>query len=556
MNNDITSPISVKFADYIFKYSSDGIIITDSFNRILSVNKALEEMSGYDTDELKGSNPNIFKSGWKKDAFYSDMWKMLLNDGVWQGEIVNRHKDGSLFTVEVSLFVIYDDNHKIVNFLGILRDMTQSKNQQKKIEKLRYYDFLTNLPNKILFQEKVKSYLKSNNQFALLMVDIHGFKLINQSIGNQEGDLILSHYAQYLVEILAQCDGVLSRFEGDVFAIMLHYEDTLKVSYLANEIIKLNARPITRHNFSINVFCNIGISLYPHNSKVYDELIHYAQSALYKSKEQGKGKYHYYSDEINLEARYRLDIDMNLYNAISNNEFYLVYQPKYSIKDQKVTSCEVLIRWKNRQFGNLNPDQFIPIAEESEYIVAIGSWIIGQVLEDIKRIHHYDPAFRLAINISPKQLNHKAFIATLTDAILDSGIDPSFIELEITETAIIQDIHRAVAMLNEIKMMGMAIAIDDFGTGYASMSYLKKLPVDTIKIDKEFIKDIDKDRENQAIVDAIISLAKVFNLKSVAEGVESAQHKAFLESVGCDILQGYYISKPLLLDDLLYFITK
>jgi len=544
------------FATYIFQYTHDGVLITNAHNKIVAVNGALEQMSGYSLEELKDKNPKIFKSGWKKDKFYKEMWQILLEHDMWQGEVVNRHKNGNIFTVNLSIFVIRDPKRKIKNFISISSDITQTKDQEKKIEQLVYYDFLTKLPNKSLFREKVETHMKPKNQFAILMIDIYRFKLINQSIGYQEGDYMLYEFSKRLIQIVSKYDAIAARFEGDEFAIMMQYEDTLDISYLANEVMHLSKEPIKSNHLAVNIFSNIGIALYPQNSTSYDELMQYANHALHKSRERGKGRYGYYSDNMNQEARYRLEIDMNLYNAISNNEFYLVYQPKYSTKAQKTISCEVLIRWKNSQFGNLNPDQFIPIAEESEYIVAIGSWIVQQALCDLKEIQRIDPDFTMAINVSSKQLEDEDFINTLKHNIYNNGIDPSKVELEITETALMSDMDKAIKVLEEIKSLGVKLAIDDFGTGYSSMSYLKRLPIDTLKIDREFIKDLHNDHESQAIVNAIISLTKLFNLKSVAEGVEYIEDKEFLESIECDYLQGYYISRPLLLDDLLYFITQ
>lgn len=554
--NELQNSKDSYFATYIFQYTHDGVLITNAHNKIIAINSAVERMSGYSFEELKDKNPKIFKSGWKKDKFYKEMWKILLENGIWQGEVVNRHKNGNIFTVDISIFVIKDQKGKIKNFISISRDISQTKDQEKQIEKLVYYDFLTKLPNKSLFREKVETHMKPKNQFAILMIDIYRFKIINQSIGYQEGDYVLYEFSKKLIQIISKYDAIAARFEGDEFAIMIQYEDTLNVSYLANEIIHLSKEPIKSNHLAINLFCNIGIALYPQNTTNYDELMQYANHAMHTSRERGKGRYSYYSDDMNQEARYQLEIDMNLYNAISNNEFYLVYQPKYSTKTQKTISCEVLIRWKNPQFGNLNPDQFIPIAEESEYIVAIGSWIVQQALSDLKEIQRIDPDFTMAINVSSKQLEDEDFIHTLKSNIYNNDIDPSKVELEITETALMSDMDRAIKVLEEIKSLGVRLAIDDFGTGYSSMSYLKKLPIDTLKIDREFIKDIHNDHESQAIVNAIISLTKLFNLKSVAEGVEYVEHKEFLESIECDYLQGYYISRPLLLNDLLYFITQ
>jgi len=548
------------FANYIFEHTHDGIMICDSNNRIIKVNAALEHMSGYQQRELLGSNPKILKSGWREKAFYEEMWDAIIHKGLWQGELVNRKKGGKLFSVDSSISPIRDSSGEIINYISLLTDITEKKHKEERIEKLVYYDFLTNLPNKSLFKEKVETYIKpssqSKSQFAILLIDIYNFKLINQSIGYEEGDNILLQFSRQLLNIVTKYDAILARFEGDEFAIMLQYQDTLSISYLANEIMELNKVAITSRNIALHIFSNMGISLYPQNSTNYDDLMQYATRALHKSREKGKGRYNYYSEDLNQIARYKLDIDMNLYNAITNNEFYLVYQPKYSIKEHKTLSCEVLIRWKNAQFGNLNPDQFIPIAEESEYIVAIGSWIVKQALEDLVTIQRMVPHFTIAINVSSRQLENDDFINTLQHNMTKHGIDPASIELEITETAIMDDIDKAIEMLQEIKALGVKLAIDDFGTGYSSMSYLKRLPIDTLKIDKEFIKDIHNDHESQAIVNAIISLGKLFNLKSVAEGVETLAHKELLESIGCDILQGFYISRPLLLDDLLYFITK
>ncbi|ABB43808.1 diguanylate cyclase/phosphodiesterase with PAS/PAC sensor(s) [Sulfurimonas denitrificans DSM 1251] len=561
--HDITERVEhekeLEIASNVFKYSSDGIVITDKNNNIVSVNKSFEKLTGYSKEEIIGKNPKLLSSGWGDEEFYKNMWSSLLSNDLWRDELWDRKKDGSLYAIEQTIICVRDKNQDIVNYIGMSRDITEAKNKEEKIHQLAFYDFLTKLPNAKLFQQEVEAYIKSthynNETFAILFLDLDNFKWVNDSLGHQIGDLLLIEIAAKLKEIISQ-DSIISRLGGDEFVILAPYENLLTISQLANTILCSVKDPIKVQNREVNVSWSIGISLYPQNGENYNDLLKNADAAMYESKNRGKNTFRYFNDMMNQDAMYRLELDTKLRYAITNNSFFLNYQPKYSFEHGKTIGVEALIRWIDKDLGFIAPDKFIPIAEESSYINEIGSWVMKQALNDLKIINSkLSSPISISINVSGKQLEHESFYDEARTLLKESGIEPSLVEFEITETSIMQNIDHVVDILKKIKMLGVKISIDDFGTGYSSMSYLKKLPIDTLKIDREFIKELEIDEDSKSIVNAIIALAKSFKLTTVAEGVENEEQKLILDGLNCDMTQGYLYSRPLSLDDLLAFLS-
>jgi len=562
--HDITRQVEneheLNIAANVYKYSNDGIVITDETNAIVSVNQAFEKLTGYTFNEVKGENPRIFNSGWADNVFYAHMWNSLLKNNFWQDELWDRKKDGSLYAVNMSIACVKDKEDKIKNYIAISRDITESKNKEKAIHRLAYYDFLTKLPNRKLFEQEVESYIKSSHyndkKFAILFLDLDNFKWVNDSLGHHVGDKLLVKVSQLLSSLISE-DSIVSRLGGDEFIIIAPYEKKLTISKLATDILETVSKPILIDEKDINVGWSIGISVYPKNADNYTDLLKSADTAMYMAKENGKNNFRYFNDKMNQEAVERLNIDSKIRHAIKNENFTLNYQPKVSCKDSSMHGVEALIRWHDDELGFIPPDKFIPIAEESGYMKEIGIWVIKQALSDLKTIHATKHSnITMAINISGKQLNENDFYQTVKQIIQEVGVDPKFIEFEITETSIMKDIDSVVVLLQKIKELGITISIDDFGTGYSSLSYLNRLPVDILKIDREFVLQLEDNEDSNSIIRATMALSKALKLTTVAEGVETMQQKEILTELGCSLIQGYLYSKPLSLNDLLEFMEK
>lgn len=561
--HDITDRVEyekeLEIASIVFKHSSDGILISDKNNKIVSVNKSFEALTGYSKEEVVGKDPKFLSSGWGDKEFYKKMWSELLTNNFWSSNLRDRRKDGSIYEVEQSIICVRDKNNKIINYIAISHDITEAKNREDEIHQLAFYDFLTKLPNAKLFKQEVETYLKSSHynseEFAILFLDLDNFKWVNDSLGHQAGDLLLIEMASKLKEIISR-DSILSRLGGDEFIILAPYENLFTISQLANTILETVKEPIKLHDKEVNVSWSIGISLYPQNGENYNDLLKNADAAMYEAKDKGKNTFRYFNDAMNQDALYRLELDTKLRQAIANNSFFLNYQPKYSYAHKKTIGVEALIRWIDKDFGFIPPDKFIPIAEESNYINKIGSWVIEQSLHDLKIINQkLSFPITMSINVSGKQLEDDGFYDEVKRLLDESGVEPSLVEFEITETSIMQNIQCVIEILKKIKKLGVKLSVDDFGTGYSSMSYLKKLPIDTLKIDREFVKELESDADSKSIVKAIMALAKSLSLQTVAEGVENEEQKDILEIIDCDMLQGYLYSKPLSLDDLVEFLS-
>lgn len=561
--HDVTERVEhekeLEIAANVFKHSSDGIIITDKNNKIVSINASFEKLTGYSKDDVIGKNPRLLSSGWGDEKFYKEMWETLSKHDFWNSELWDRKKDGTLYAIDQTIICVRDKNRKIVNYIGMSRDITEVKNREEKIHQLAFYDFLTKLPNAKLFKQKVEAYIKSahynSETFAILFLDLDNFKWINDSLGHQTGDLLLLKMATKLKETISQ-DSIISRLGGDEFVILTPYENLLSISQLADTILCSAKEPIKIQGREVNVGWSIGISLYPQNGENYNDLLKNADAAMYESKDKGKNTFRYFNDAMNKDALYRLELDTKLRHAIANNSFFLNYQPKYSYKHDKTIGVEALIRWIDKDLGFVAPDKFIQIAEESNYINKIGNWVIKQALGDLKIINSKLSApISISINVSGKQLDDVSFYDEVKSLLHESEIEPSLIEFEITETSIMQNIDSVVEILKKIKKLGIKISIDDFGTGYSSMSYLKKLPIDTLKIDIEFVRELENDEDSRSIVSAIIALSKSLKLTTVAEGVENEEQKNILHELECDMTQGYLYSKPLSLEDLLTFLS-
>lgn len=415
---------------------------------------------------------------------------------------------------------------------------------------LTYYDSLTALPNRVYFNETLNKTLNHASRhkkiMAVLLIDLDRFRHINDAFGHSTGDLVLMEVAKRFKTTLRAGD-VIARMDGDEFIILLSDIEHAKfASFVAEKIVQCTPLPMVVDNHAITLTASIGISVYPTDGNSLEDLQRNAAKAMHQAKEAGSGVFHYFTKAMNLEAHKHIQLEVALKKAISNHEFILHYQPKLNLSDGSIEGVEALIRWDNPEVGLITPSEFIPLAEETGLILKIGEWALREACQTNQawQTQGYEP-ITVAVNLSAKQFQHPNIAELVKNILAESGMDPKYLELEITETAVMEDVDAAITKLNDIQKMGVRISIDDFGTGYTSISYLKKFPINTLKIDQSFIKDIPGDANNTAITSAVIALAHTLGMKVVAEGVETAEQLQYLADNACDIVQGYYLSRPL-----------
>lgn len=529
--------------------SDNSIVITDVNRLITYVNESFETISGYASHEVLGKNPGILKSGKTDDFTYHDMNEKLKSNQRWEGQLVNRKKDGTLYYEKVSISPIVSENI-LEGFLAIKLDITDIMESKHKIESLAYYDQLTGLPNRFKFHDMLSESIEHakihTKQLALLIVDLDNFKDINDSLGHPIGDSLLCLVASKLKTIAADM-GYVARIGGDEFGIVFEMPSCeTMLGATCRQIINMLKTPMLIDNYSLVTSASIGVSLYPEHALSVFDLIKAADNALYSSKKREKGKYLFFTNALLETIQNRLEIKNELLHAIENNEFALVFQPQYELKKREVIGVEALIRWNSQKFGAVSPTLFIPIAEESGMIIPIGEWVFTEACKAfILWKEHHIHLETIAINLSSIQFQQENFLDSLCAIIQKIGIDARHIELEITERYLFECTQNNITLLEKLHDIGFKLSIDDFGTGYSSMSYLKILPLDTLKIDKSFIDDIPKDPSDIAITQAILALAKSLNLHVVAEGIETLDQEEFLTKNGCDIGQGYLFAKPM-----------
>lgn len=561
--HDITESVSskqqIELASKVFDNTQEGIIITDSENKIIKVNDAYTKITGFTAEELIGKNPRSINSGWQNEEFYTSMWETLLKKGYWNGELLDRKKNGELFEADLSISTVKDKNNNILNFVAIISDISEKKENESKIHKLAYYDFLTNLPNKTLINERIDHSIKTHGkhkQFALLLMDIDDFKIINDTLGHKLGDEFLIGYSKRLKNCLTE-DVTFGRLGGDEFlAVIEDISDIRQVTNIANRLTTEASKPFVLNDNTLHFTISIGISVYPLDGYTFDTLITNADTAMYNVKKTSKSTFKYFTNGMNNDAHKRLLLDTALRKSIENNEMTVFYQPKVSTSDETVLGLEALLRWKSKEFGHVSPADFITIAEDNGFIHELGKFVFTQACNDMNDfIDIVGNRIKVSVNVSGVQFRDPFLNNEFSQILKARKICPHNLELEITESTVISNYEEVVKQLLQLKNVGFSLSLDDFGTGYSSLIYLKKLPIDIMKIDKSFINDIETEKESYEIVRATIFMAKALGLSTVAEGVESKEQVKLLKDIGCDLIQGYYYSKPLPKEELITFLN-
>ncbi|MFP4697176.1 MAG: EAL domain-containing protein [Eubacteriales bacterium] len=469
-------------------------------------------------------------------------------------------KDNKFSWIKVRGKALFNINGEPIRMAGSLNNINKEKLSEAKIHKLAYYDELTGLPNRVYFMNSLKKALKYNkieSMIAILIIDLDNFKGINDALGHSYGDKVLKNIALRLQHVVG-INSLLARFGGDEF--ILYRSDCFtrfEIHQYAKEVLNVFEESICIGEINFTITASIGIAVIPEDDVVPENIIKYAEMALYDAKNNGKNNYEFYTSKLSKQVIRRIQIENDLRQAVKNNQLKLVYQPKLDLSNNKVTGVEALIRWHHPTKGIISPAEFIPIAEENGSIIEVGDWVIREAIRQLKEWHNEDNTnLTMSINLSAKQFKDLNLKNTFSKTLQESNVHPMFLEIEITETAALADIEYANMILNDLKSTGMKVSLDDFGTGYSSLSYLKKLPINNLKIDKSFIDDILEENKGEQIIRSIISLSHAYEIKVIAEGVETNNQLEFLKNENCDIVQGYYISKPLPSDELRKFIKE
>lgn len=537
----------------VFESTRDGIVVTDLAPRILAVNRAWCEITGYSEAEALGQNPRILQSGRHDRPFYQELWKTLIETGHWQGEIWNRRKNGESYPEWLSISTVYDEKGKPRQYIGVLTDLSQLKAVEQKLEHLAHHDPLTDLPNRLLMQVRLAATLerahRHHSRVALLFLDLDRFKNVNDSLGHPAGDVLLVEVAKRLRSRLREED-LLARVGGDEFVVLLEgIETPEQAAIVARGLIEQLVEPFTIEGNAVFIGVSIGISLHPDDAQDATELIQHADAALYQAKQEGRNTYRFHTEALTRAARERLTLETRLRQALERQEFLLHYQPLVDCNG-KPFGVEALIRWQPPGEAMVPPVRFIPIAEETGLILPLGRWVVETACRQMAAWRRDGlPLQLLAVNLSARQFEDPELTQLIRVTLETTGLPPDCLELELTESLLMRDVARSLAVLQEFKTLGVRVAIDDFGTGYSSLAYLRRFPIDKLKIDQSFVRDLDVDASDREIAATIVAMARNLRLSVLAEGVETQAQFELLSALGCEAYQGYLFARPMPADE-------
>jgi len=538
----------------VFINSPEAIMVTDRDNCIIAINPALTELTGYTFEELEGVNPNILASGLTPPQVYQEMWDSLQEAGFWQGELIDRTKEGKVYPKWATIAAIRDEQDRITHYMASFFDITERKAAEERIQYLAHHDTLTGLYNRFSLEDRLSQAIvqarREKNQLALLFIDLDRFKLINDTLGHHVGDQLLIEVGKRLQAAVRESD-IIARLGGDEFLVVLtSIKGSMAAAGMAEKILELLCDTYEIEGQELSSSPSVGISVFPDDGEHCDALMKNADAAMYHAKEQGRNNYQFYTAEMNAEAQERIALENDLRTALIEGQFELHYQPKWEAEDGRLSGVEALIRWNHPERGQVSPMKFIPIAEEVDLISELGQWVLTEACRQLARWHASGATtLTMAVNLSPKQLRHPDLVDRVRGVMNAYGIGKGMLELEVTETAAMSNAEFAVKQLEAMRKVGVNLAIDDFGTGYSSLAYLKSFPIQTLKLDRSFVNGIEDDPNDAAICAATIALAHNLGLRVVAEGVETEVQRAFLHEYGCDTLQGYLLGKPLPADE-------
>lgn len=553
-HTDITarklSETTLRQAATVFETTQEGVLITDADIRIVKVNRAFTQLTGYGEAEVLGLKPSLLNSGRNSKEMYAAMWRDISHMGYWQGELWNRRKNGEIFPVLISINVVKDESGLITHYVSVFMDISTLKASEERLDFLAHHDPLTRLPNRLLMFSQLEHALskiqREGGTLALLMLDLDRFKDVNDSFGHLAGDHLLQQVATRLSGRLRGSDS-FARLGGDEFTLLLEGlsrpEDAARV---AEDIINVLSEPFDlAPGIEIRSGASIGISFSTGTTSA-ETLLQQADAAMYRAKEEGRGCFQFFSENMTHAARERIHLDARLRRALEHNELCVHYQPQIDIASGRIVGAEALVRWISPEEGLIPPGRFIPVAEETGLINRIGEWVLQETCRQGRKwLDAGLPSLVLAVNVSARQIRHGTLYRAVEQTLSETGFPAHLLELELTESILMEERNEVASLLEALRSRQIRLTIDDFGTGYSSLAYLKRFPLDVLKIDKSFVDDICRDQDDRKIIKAIIEMGHTLGIKVLAEGVESAEQLMFLQMHGCDLYQGYFRSKPL-----------
>jgi diguanylate cyclase (GGDEF)-like protein/PAS domain S-box-containing protein len=540
----------LRLAASVFQHAQEGIMITDAEGHILDVNPAFTTLTGYARDEVLGRNPSLLQSDRHAPEFFQHMWSTLNESGSWRGEVWNRKKNGELFAELLAITAVPSVADAPGYFVGVFSDITQLKAHQQHLERIAHFDALTQLPNRVLLADRLHVALararRSGELLAVCYLDLDEFKPVNDTYGHERGDRLLVEIASRLTLGLRAGDTV-ARLGGDEFVLLLGgLRDVGECQVTLERLLRLVATPCVIEGTAITLSASIGVALYPQDNTDPDTLLRHADQSMYVAKEQGRNRFHVYDPEQDRRARAMRDALARMEQALVDEEFQLYYQPKVDLRRGQVIGAEALIRWRHPERGLLPPSEFLPLIEETALAPRVGEWVIDRALGQMATWRAQGLIIPVSVNVSARHLLAPNFVDKLAESMSrHDTVPPRDLELEILETSALDDLVHVTNLINACREHGVSFALDDFGTGYSSLSYLKRLPAETLKIDQSFVRDMLRDSEDMAITGGIIGLADAFQRRVIAEGVEEIEHGVLLLLLGCDLAQGYAISRPM-----------
>jgi diguanylate cyclase (GGDEF)-like protein/PAS domain S-box-containing protein len=545
--------IKLEQAATVFEYSKEGIMVTDANNKIVSVNRSFVEITGYAAEEVIGQDPKILSSGLQSREFYEGMWTFITETGSWQGEVWDRRKSGEVYPEALTIIRVKNVDGEIINHLAIFSDISERKIAQERIQQLAHYDVLTGLPNRVLFSDRLEQAIisaqRNHTKIALLFLDIDRFKQINDTLGHGAGDLLLQNVGQRLLSCVREQDTV-SRQGGDEFIVVLSDAGIEGAELVAQKILQSIIQPYSIEEHDLRITASIGIAVYPDHAQDSENLIRYADVAMYQAKENGRNCYLSFHPDMNESSYERLKLENALRGALERDELRVYYQAQVNLQDGSIIGCEALVRWLHPELGMIYPDKFIPLAEETGLIVSINHWVLEQAIKQCRAWH--DAGFKaltMSVNLSAMQFRQHNLLQQVRDLLNKYDVPAGVLDLELTEGILMQGVERTLATLHELSAMGVILSLDDFGTGYSSLSYLKRFPIQQLKIDQSFVRDVISDASDATMVRTIILMAHSLKLDVIAEGVETQEQAAFLMQCGCERAQGYHFSPPVTAQD-------
>ena len=548
-----TAESSLKLLNKAFDSASEAFVVTNNNAEIINVNPAFTQVTGYTREEAIGKNPRILQSGRHPVEFYQEMWNAINRDGMWQGEIWNRRKDGDVYPEWLTISCIKDNQDEITHFISVFTDITVHKHMENSLHQVSNFDALTGLPNRDALYQELKAAIiraeQKNAHLGLIFFDLDRFKHVNETFGHKVGDELLQMVAKRISACIQPID-TACRLAGDEFIILLESTANVKeIAVVANKILAEIALPFNIQGHDMHTTASLGICVYPEDGVDRTTLMKNADTALYRAVGAGGNSYQFYMAEMNASALERLTLENALRNAVARNELRLYYQPQVNTHTRKIIGMEALVRWAHPELGLISPCVFIPIAEQNGLIVEIGDWVLRTACQQTQAWKDAGYALRVGVNMSPRQFQQGDVRSKILNVLSETGLDPHQLEVEITESMMMSDPEETIALLKDLQAMGVLVAIDDFGTGHSSLSLLKNFPINTLKIDQSFVKDVAVNSDDSAIAATIISLAHRLGIKAIAEGVETLAQLEFMVTHDCHEIQGYLFSRPLPIEE-------